>query len=80
MKVDHPYITADYIVKNKVSRSDREGKDRMLLWAKKTVRDVQRAIRQIGRLYDHHLDENDNIYNIRRAGVNTKKKKKQRPA
>ena len=78
MKVDHPYMTAAYIVKNNVSRSAREGKDRILQWAKKTTRDIERAIRRIGRLYDHHLDENDNVYNVRRAGVN-KKKKKQRP-
>ena len=30
LKVDHPYMTADNIVKNNVSRSAKEGKDRTL--------------------------------------------------
>lgn len=81
LKVDHPQMTACYtIVENKnVTQSTRHGADRTLQWAKKTVRDIRRAIRRIGYLYNHHLDENDNIYHVRRAGVNTKKRKKQRP-
>ena len=79
LKIDHPLMTAKYVVDNNVTRSSREGTDRTLQWAKKTLRDVRRAIRRIGYLYDHHLDENDNVYHVRRAGVNTKKRKKQRP-
>ena len=72
-------MTARYIVENNVTRSTRHGADRTLQWAKKTVRDIRRAIRRIGYLYDHHLDGNDNVYHVRRAGVNAKKRKKQRP-
>ena len=79
LKVDHPQMTARYIVDNKVTRSTRHDSDRTLTWAKKTLRDIDRAVRRIGQLYDFHLDENDNVYKIRRAGVNGKKRKKQRP-
>ena len=79
LKVDHPNMTAKYIVENNVTRSSRQGADRTMQWAKKTVRDIERAIRRIGKLYDHHIDENDYICNVRRTGVNTKKRKKQRP-
>jgi hypothetical protein len=79
LKVDHPQMTARYIVANYVTRSTRHGADRTLQWASKTLRDIKRAIRRIGYLYDHHLDDNDNIYHVRRAGVKTKKRKKQRP-
>jgi hypothetical protein len=79
LKVDHPNMTARYIVENNVTRSTRLGADRTMQWAKKTVRDIERAVRRIGQLYDYHLDDNDNVYNVRRAGVNSKKRKKQRP-
>jgi hypothetical protein len=49
--------------------------DRTLQWAKKTLRDIKRAARRISRLYEFHLDENDEVYTARRAG----NKKKKRP-
>ena len=75
MRQDHPRMTAKYIVDNKVSRSKRGG-DRVLQWAKKVVRDMDRAIRRIVRLYDTYLDEDDNIRRVRRTVKGNKKRKK----
>ena len=60
MREDYPRITAQYIVRNKVSRSKRGG-DRVLQWAKKIVRDLTRSVRRITRLYDLYLDEHDEV-------------------
>ncbi len=80
LKVDHPHMTATYIVDHNVTRSStRQDSDRTLQWAKKTLRDISRAVRRIALLYDHHLDANDDVFRSRRAGVNGKKRKKQRP-
>ena len=46
MREDHPRMTARYILENKVSRSKRGG-DRVLQWAKKVERDMDRAVRRI---------------------------------
>lgn len=79
LKVDHPRMTAAYIVENNVTRSTRQDSDRTLQWAKKSLRDIERAVRRIAMLYDYHLDANDDIYKSRRVGVNGKKRKKQKP-
>ena len=78
MKVDHPVMTAQYILNNQVSRSKRGG-HRDLEWAKKTLRDINRAIRRIRRLYDFSLDDNDNIKALRNNVRKKKKKKKGKP-
>jgi hypothetical protein len=78
MKVDHPQTTAAYIYDNKVTRSKRDGVDRNLQWAQKTLRDIRRAARRIANIYDYHLDTNDDVYKVRRADATRKKKKKQR--
>jgi hypothetical protein len=70
-------MTADYIVQNSVTRSNREGSDRTIQWAKKTVRDVQRASRRISRLYNFHIDTFDDVYKVRRTDVRGKKRRKQ---
>ena len=44
MKIDHPIMTAQYLIENQVARSKRQG-NRDLQWAKKTLRDIQRAIK-----------------------------------
>lgn len=44
MRKDYPRMTARYIVGKKVSRSKR-GSDRVLQWARKVLRDLDRAIR-----------------------------------
>jgi hypothetical protein len=75
MREDYPRMTAQYIVVNKVSRSKRGG-DRVLLWAKKVVRDLDRAVRRITHLYDLHLDEHDEVRMVRRVQKNSKKRKK----
>ena len=46
MREDYPRMTAQYVVANKVSRSKR-GRDRVLQWANKVVRDMDRAVRRI---------------------------------
>ena len=74
MREDYPKMTARYIVRNKVSRSKRGG-DRVLQWAKKVVRDLDRAVRRITHLYDLYLDDHDEVRMIRRVQKNSKKKK-----
>lgn len=74
-KVDHPKRVATYLLTKYKSRSRDEGRDRHLSWAKKTLRDMDRAVRRISRLYDFYLDDNDDIKRIRR---NVKAKKKYR--
>ena len=48
-------------------------------WAKKTLRDISRTVRRIARIYDIILDENDEIFHVRRLQNNKKKKKKYTP-
>ena len=80
LKVDHPHMTATYIVDHNVTRSStRQDSDRTLQWAKKTLRDISRAVRRIALLYDHHLDANDDGFRSRRAGVNGKSGKSKGP-
>ena len=74
-RTDYPRQTAQYLVNNYKSRSRNEGKDRALSWAKKTLRDLDRAVRRVARLYDFFLDDDDNIRKIRRQKVRAKKKK-----
>ena len=79
MREDYPRLTAKYIVTNNVSRSKR-GCDRVLKWAKKVIRDLDRTVRRIFRLYDVYLDDHDEVRMTRRARNNGKsKKRKQRP-
>ena len=76
MKEDYPRMTAQYIVKNEVTRSTRD--DRTLAWAKNHLRNLDRAVRRIVRLYDFYLDGNDEVYSVRRA-QNRKRKKAYNP-
>ena len=75
MQDDHPLKTATYITNNHVTRKKRGG-DRNLQWAKKVLRDMDRATRRLQRLYDFHLDSEENIKYSRR----TKRKKKKGPS
>jgi hypothetical protein len=52
--------------------------DQMQAWAKKTLRDVQRTAWRMVKLYDFHLDDNKEVYSVRRAVVNSNKKKKKK--
>ena len=72
MREDHPKITARYIVQNKVSRSKRGG-DRVLQWAKKVEKDMERAIRRIAKLYDFYLNDDDEIKRVRRTRKSKRK-------
>ena len=75
VKEDYPRRCATYIVDNYKSRSGRKGRDRVLSWAKKTLRDCERAVKRMVRLYDFELDDDDNIRRVCRA-VRAKKKYK----
>ena len=77
MREDYPRMTAQYVVANKVSRSKRGG-DRVLQWAKKVVRDMDRAVRRIVRLYDIYLDDHDDVRMTRRVQKDSKKKKRKK--
>ena len=72
LKEDYPRKIAQYIVQNNVTRKKR-GVDRTLQWAKKVVRDMDRAARRLTRIYNFSLDADDNIRYQRRA---TKKKRR----
>ena len=76
IKLDKPRLTAQYIIDNKPSRKSKgsRGPDRNYQWAKKTLRDLERAIRRLRRLYDFYFDDCEHIQYIRR--VNKKRKKK----
>ena len=75
MKQDYPRLTAQYLVGNYTCRSSH-GVDRILKWAKNTVRDLDRAVRRITRLYDIYLNDHDEIKMTRRTVKGSKKKKK----
>ena len=75
MREDYPRMTAQYIVGNKVSRSKRGG-DRVLQWAKKVVRDLDRTVRRVTKLYDIFLDDHDEVRMTRRVQKGSKKGRK----
>ena len=54
----------------------QRGGDRVLQWAKKVVRDLDRIIRRFFRLYDVYLDDYDEVRMTRRARKNGKSKKR----
>ena len=73
LKEDISRILLTYMVENNVSQSKRDSK---LQWAKKTVRDLNRACRRIALLYDLCIDDNDHVYRVRRAIKGSTKKRK----
>ena len=74
VKEDYPRRCATYIVNHYRPRSKKEGRDRVLSWAKNALRNIERAVRRLVRLYDFVLDENNNVRRVRRA-VRAKKKR-----
>jgi len=66
MREDYSRRSAQYIVGNNVSSSKREV-DRVLQWKKKVVRDLDRTVRRIVRLYDIHFDDHDEVRMTRRV-------------
>jgi hypothetical protein len=74
MKEDHPMMTARLLLDNNVTRSKRS--DRTLQWAKKTLRDVERATRRVAHLYNFFLDDNDDVYKVRQTQKSPRKKKR----
>ena len=58
MRQDYPRMTACYVVDNKVNRSTRGG-DRVLQWARHVVKNMDKAVRRIARLYYFYLDDDE---------------------
>ena len=75
LKEDHPRLVASYLIAHDCSRRKNGSRDINLSFAKNTLRDYDRAIRIITRLYDSYLDENNDIYSLRRAVINKGKRK-----
>ena len=69
-------MVASYVIAHDCSRGKKGSRDVNLIWEKKTLRDYDRAIHRITRLYDFYLDENNNIYSVRRAVINKGKRKR----
>ena len=76
IKEYHPRLVASYLITHDCSRRKNGSRDINLSWAKKTLRDYNRAIRRITRLYDFYLDENNDIYLVRIAVINKGKQKR----
>jgi hypothetical protein len=66
MKEDYPQMTARYLVDAEVTTRSQRG-DRMQAWATKTLRDISRTARRMARIYDFHLDNNKEVYSVRRT-------------
>ena len=76
LKEDHPRLVASYLISHNCSRRKKGYRDVNLSWAKKTLRDYNRSIRRIARLYDFYLDKNNDVYSVRRAVINKGKIKR----
>ena len=72
LQEDIPRILSTYMVENNVSRSKRDPK---LQWAKKTVRDLNRACCRVALLCDLCIDDNDHVCRVRRAIQGSTKEK-----
>eukprot|EP00957_Ditylum_brightwellii_P073765 5606043-Ditylum_brightwellii.AAC.1 len=75
MRQDHPRMTACYVLEHQVSQSKRGG-NQVLQWARKVERGLDHAVRQMVRLYDTFLDDDNNVRHIRRVQKGSKKRKK----
>eukprot|EP00957_Ditylum_brightwellii_P009268 701074-Ditylum_brightwellii.AAC.1 len=60
-KEDHPSKMAQYIANYYTPRSRREGMDCVCFWAKKNLRDLDRAVRRVAKLYDFYLDDKEHV-------------------
>ena len=76
LKEDHSRLVASYIISHDRYWRKNGSRDINLIWAKKALWDYDRAIRRITRLYNFYLDENNNIYSVRRAVINKGKQKR----
>lgn len=80
MKVDHPKLTAKYIMDHEDSINRTRRRSPHVTWAKKALRDYDRAVRRLQRLYDFGLDDDGNTVRLiccqTRRSTNNKKKKK----
>ena len=77
MKLDRTCLTADYLLANAdtIQRLKRQSEP-CLTWARKTVRDLNRAICRIIHNYDFSFDEHHEVKCVRRSVKNNKKRKK----
>ena len=76
MKEDHPLMTAEYVDRNKPSRSPTPSRaeQRLFQWAHRFIRARNRRLRRITRTCLFGLDENGNTVILRKQ--TSKKKKK----
>ena len=72
MKENHPRAKSGYMVLNNVTR--KKSRDPGLKWAKHTIYDIRRTIRQNLKLYDFRMDESNRLYRVRRMVRGSKKK------
>ena len=77
LKLDKPRLTAQYIFDNEhtIQKSSSRSPDRNHQWARKTLRDLERANRRLRRLYDFYHDDCDHINYVRRMNEKRKNKK-----
>ena len=73
MKEDYPQATSDYMVYNNVNR--KASREPYLKWAKHTICDIRRTIRQTLKLYEFRMDGSNLLYRVRRKVYRSKKKK-----
>eukprot|EP00957_Ditylum_brightwellii_P070504 5357682-Ditylum_brightwellii.AAC.1 len=52
---------AQYIADHYTPQSKREGKDCTCSWAKKALRDLDRSVRRVAKLFNFYLDDNDRV-------------------
>ena len=57
MNEDHPRATADYMIRNKMTKKKK--RDPYLKWANHTIPDIRKIIQQTIKLYDFSMDESD---------------------
>ena len=73
LKEDHSRLTATYLSTHDCSQAQDGKRNQNLSWAKKNLRDFDRSLRRITRLYDFYLDDNGHVHAIRRTIANKKR-------
>ena len=69
-------MVASDLIDHDYSRRKKGYRDFNLSWSKKTLQDYNRAIRRITRLHNFYLDENNDVYSVRRAVINKGNRKR----
>ena len=74
MKEYPPRATADYMVRNNLTRKKERDPDLKL--TKYSIQYVRQTIRQTIKLYDYRMDESDRLFWVRLIVYGNKKKKR----